>query len=57
MKTLNILRSEPTPMTRLFIEETSGKEKGEPFLLYQKDIDYDYMVREIFSSDRVICWW
>lgn len=57
MKNLHILRSEPTPMTRNFIQAISSDGENELFLLYQKDIDYDRLVNEIFSSDRVICWW
>jgi hypothetical protein len=57
MKTLHILRSEPTPMTRNFIQTTSNDGENEQFLLYREDIDYDRLVNEIFSSDRVICWW
>ena len=57
MKTLHILRSEPTSMTRDFIQATSKAGENEKFPFYGEDIDYDRLVNEIFSSDRVICWW
>ncbi len=57
MKTLHIVRSEPTQMTRDFIRATSTQGDDTPVLLYQDDIDYDRLVDGIFSSDRVICWW
>ena len=57
MKTLHILRSEATPMTRDFIQATSKVSENEQILFYQEIIDYDRLVEEIFSSDRVICWW
>jgi len=57
MKNLHILRSEPTPMTLKFIQATSNDEGNEQFKLYQEDIDYNRLINEIFSSDRVICWW
>ena len=57
MKTLHILRSEPTPMTNHLIQATSAGKDDTTFLLYNDDIDYDRLVDDIFSSDRVICWW
>jgi len=57
MKTLHILRSKPTPMTDRLIQGTSAGKDDPPFLLYRDDIDYDRLVDDIFSSDRVICWW
>lgn len=57
MKILHILRSEPDEMVRKFIRETSkGLESLEvPF--YKGEVDYDQVVKEIFSSDQVISWW
>ena len=57
MKTLHILRSEPTPMTQDFIQATSAGAQDKQFVLYRDEIDYDRLVSEIFSSERVICWW
>ena len=57
MKTLHILRSEPTPMTLKFVRTISNNGENGQFKLYQEDIDYDRLMNEIFSSDRVICWW
>ncbi|MBU0545366.1 MAG: hypothetical protein KKH97_08520 [Proteobacteria bacterium] len=57
MKTLHILRSEPTTMTQNFIQATSADGGNEQVKLYQENIDYNRLVHEIFISDRVICWW
>jgi hypothetical protein len=57
MKTLHILRSEPTPMTLDFIEATSTGSENEQISICDENLDYSRLVNEIFSSDRVICWW
>ncbi|MDQ1331083.1 MAG: hypothetical protein QG578_1348 [Thermodesulfobacteriota bacterium] len=57
MKTLHIFRSEPVPMTIKIVRTASSNGENGQFKLYQEDINYDRLVNEIFSSDRVICWW
>ncbi|UCF82504.1 MAG: hypothetical protein JSV50_15070 [Desulfobacteraceae bacterium] len=57
MKILHILRSEPDEMTQLFIRGTSRGAESLTILLYQGEVDYDELVKEIFNSDRVISWW
>jgi len=56
MKTLHILRSEPDPLVRLLITGMPGGEKKE-VSLYRGPVDYDRLVKDIFESDKVICWW
>ncbi len=57
MKILHILRSEPDKMTRNFIAKTFEDAQHIEIPLYQENIDYDELVTDILSSDRVISWW
>ncbi len=57
MRILHILRSEPDEMTRAFINATSKGQDTTKTLLYRGEVDYPWLVQEIFRSDRVICWW
>jgi hypothetical protein len=57
MKILHILRSEPSDLVRRFIAAMSRGEGTREFPLHRGAVDYDELVREIFQSDRVICWW
>jgi hypothetical protein len=56
MKILHILRSDPGPLVRLLI---AGMKQGEnrEVPLYTGKVDYDRLVKDIFESDKVICWW
>lgn len=56
MGTLHILRSEPDGQVRELIRDiTRGEAKQ--IALYEDGLDYDRLVDELFSHDRVICWW
>ena len=57
MKILHILRSAPDDIVRKFIEDTSQATESIERPLYRGEIDYDQLVKDIFESDRVICWW
>jgi hypothetical protein len=57
MKLLHILRSEPKELVRRFIQKMSQGESSKEAPLYQGPVDYDQLVKDIFQSDRVICWW
>lgn len=57
MKILHILRTEPDEMTRTFIQQTFGDAQNAEVPLYEDNINYDELIVEIFSSDRVISWW
>ena len=57
MKILHILRSEPVEPTRTFVAEMSRGEAGTEVPLYKGAVDYDKLVKDIFQSDMVICWW
>ncbi len=53
MKILHILRSAPAELTKKLIAQSGGTQ----IALYGGKVDYDRLVTEIFSADKVICWW
>jgi hypothetical protein len=57
MRILHILRSEPDEMVRMFIREVSESEESMEVTLYQGEVDYQQLLKDIFASDRVISWW
>jgi hypothetical protein len=57
MKILHILRSEPNEMVRNFILETSRNAESFELPIYEREVDYNKLVKEIFTSDKVISWW
>ena len=57
MKILHILRSAPDDIVCKLIEDASQGTEGIEVPLYREGIDYDQLVKDIFESDRVICWW
>jgi len=57
MKLLNIIRSEPDETTKTFIESFSKDEEAKKVVLYEGDIDWSSLVDDIFSYDKVVCWW
>ena len=56
MDTLHILRSEPDEATRELIL-TVDPGADQPVALYEEPVDYDRLIAEIFSHDRVVSWW
>ena len=57
MKILHILRSEPDEMTRNLILQSFEEAQNIEISLYQENVNYDELVADIFSSDKVISWW
>ena len=57
MKLLNIIRSEPDDTTKKFVEGFSEDEGAKKVVLYKGDIDWSALVDDIFSYDKVVCWW
>ncbi len=56
MSILHILRSEPDDQLEELIQAVTAGE-ATTVALYREPIDYDELVQEIFSHDRVISWW
>jgi hypothetical protein len=57
MKILHILRSEPDEMTRNLIQQSFEDAQNIEIPIYQENVNYDVLVADIFSSDKVISWW
>ena len=58
MKILNIIRSEPDDMTSQLVEAFAKDENSfKKVALYQDNVDWSGLVNDIFSFDKVICWW
>lgn len=57
MKVLNILRSEPDETVEKLAEAVSKENPSSVTALYEDNVDWDGLVDEIFSHDKVICWW
>jgi len=57
MKLLNIIRSEPDDITITFIEDFSKDDGAKKVVLYEGDTDWSALVDDIFSYDKVVCWW
>jgi len=57
MKVLQILRSEPDEMVKQLSESMSKNEDASSVALYQGKVDWSQLVDDIFSHDKVVCWW
>lgn len=57
MKVLHILRTEPDDTVEVIMEAFSVEEVVNVTALYKDDIDWSRLVDDIFSHDKVICWW
>lgn len=57
MNVLHIQRSAPDEMTRALIEKTHAESGTTIVSLFEGDIDYAQLVKNIFKADKVISWW
>ena len=57
MKILHILRSEADRNVEKFIDILSEDKESTVAPLYQEDVDWLRLVDDIYSHDKVICWW
>ena len=57
MKILHILRSEPDDLVRQLIQGMSQAASHTEVHLHRGQVDYTQLVKDIFQSDKVICWW
>jgi hypothetical protein len=57
MEILHLLRSLPNEtVEKLMVNITNG-DRSRVVELFKEDIDWDLLVDDIMSSDKVICWW
>ena len=57
MRVLNIIRTEPDDTTKTFVGDFSKDEGSKNVVLYEGNTDWSALVDDIFSHDKVICWW
>ncbi len=57
MKVLHVLKSEPDEITKILMEPLSEGNNYQQFAMYKGAVDYDKLVKLVFESDKVICWW
>ena len=57
MKILHILRSEPDNNVETFMNVITDGDESKAQVLYNGDINWSTLVDDIFSHDKIICWW
>lgn len=57
MKILHILRSRPDETVETFMQTVTSGDRSQVTALYEEPIDWSKLVDDIFSHDKVICWW
>jgi hypothetical protein len=56
MKILYILKSTPDASTKKIIEVQSAGNQTRTVDLTKGSVDYDQLVADVFSNDKVYCW-
>ena len=59
---LHILRTEPDDVVEKWVERVSGRDWVTVTSLYRDDVsgvpvDWKRLVVDIFTHERIICWW
>jgi hypothetical protein len=57
MKLLNIVRTKPDAQVRILVQEVSKGKDAREVPLYEGQVDYDRLVKDIYEAEKVICWW
>ena len=57
MKVLHVLKSKPDKIINTLMEPMSEGNDTQQFALYDGVVDYDKLIKLVFESDKVICWW
>jgi len=57
MKILHILRSGPDEMVEMFIGSVFENSESIRVPLYEDAQDYDSLIQQLFSADKVVSWW
>jgi len=57
MKVLHVLKSDPDETTSQLMAAFSEDDEVQCFELFPEDVDYDKLIKLVFMSDKVICWW
>jgi len=57
MRILHILRTEADETVKDILVSTTNGDQSKTAELYTGDIDWSHLVDDIFSHDKVVCWW
>jgi hypothetical protein len=57
MKILHILKSDPDSNVEKLMDVITDNNEAKVQALYNDDINWSTLVDDIFSHDKVICWW
>jgi len=57
MKILHILRTEPDDTVKNILAATTNGDQSKTVQLHHGDVDWFRLVDDIFSHDKVVCWW
>jgi len=58
MKVLHIIKSKPDETTKKLIElYKEGDNLNKFLLLYESEPDYEKLIDQIFSHEKIISWW
>ena len=57
MKVLHILKSEPDETVEKLCGVISRDNESSIIALYEKKTDWHGLVDQLYSHDKVICWW
>ena len=57
MKMLQLFKSEPTPDVQRLADILSEGTEATRINLYEGAVDYDRLIEQIFSNEKVISWW
>ena len=57
MKTLHLFRTEPNELVRWLVNGISPSGEDKDSSLYEDQIDYTQLLKDIFENERIISWW
>ncbi|WP_157493216.1 hypothetical protein [Desulfonatronovibrio magnus] len=57
MKVLHIFKSEPEKMVSDIVRSTCDENDCKVVEVFRPDVDWENLVDDIFSHNKVICWW
>ena len=57
MQVLHVVRSKPDALVRRLVDEMSKGKTAREVPLYEGQVDYDRLVKDVFEAEKVICWW
>ena len=57
MRVLHVLKNDPDETVEKLIDALSEDSESTVMPLFNRDVDWLRLVDDIFTHDRVICWW